>query len=413
MFYVLSCQLVAPKESGKPLVGSFLASCAFLGLRPTPATMAGLLCVMTVEIGDGRTGSVEITTDGDPVALARAFADEHGLPSATLVSLAGHIRASKRAAEAALFAAAADGDVGTIDVDGGCAPLAEESGGAAYYADEDAEAFEKTAELGGWPSSPEVCLEAPATHDSATTAATLGISAFSRLAGDSNESAAEAEYEALYAQARTQRRPSELATTATRGDNARRSFTSAGSRRGSESSLTAGSCGSTAARPPPTDGGSRGVNLALYARLHGEAERREAKLRAQSDAAAASEREALRQRRASATARGAPPAVPVGERLYAEGFEAAARRQEAAAAIRAKLAQDAPWTCAVCGGTNTGALNRCAQPAKSTSRGGAAPVCGASRPSDGTPSISAAAQKIQRPVGGFDEYMRIQLEAYK
>jgi len=54
-----------------------------------------LLCVMTVEIGDGRTGTVFIHRGDDPAALAHAFVSSYGLDGEVVPALTDHIATNR------------------------------------------------------------------------------------------------------------------------------------------------------------------------------------------------------------------------------------------------------------------------------------------------------------------------------
>ena len=54
---------------------------------------------MTVEIGDGRTGTITVRRGDIALDLAKAFAAEHGLDASVVGPLEGHIEGNVRAAE--------------------------------------------------------------------------------------------------------------------------------------------------------------------------------------------------------------------------------------------------------------------------------------------------------------------------
>lgn len=198
---------------------------------------------------------------------------------------------------------------------------------------------------------------------------------------------------------------------------------------------------------------------ALFSRLYSEAEKREARLKQMAAEAAEAERSALRaeHRRIVAASRsyyaqhgsgsrvdgaadgadGAEagngdgslsPGARAGARLYAHAKVAAQRREAEAAEVRARLAAAEEWTCAACGAANPGTASYCSAPAKvgrgaggSVGMGGngsgssvapdTAGVCGAHKPRDHRPMISAAAQRIVRPTD-FDAYLQLQVDRY-
>ena len=73
-----------------------------------------LLLVTTVDIGGGRSDRVEVRAGDDPLALARAFVERHGLPAAIVGALGRHLldnlREAAAAQEAALYEAEAAGN---------------------------------------------------------------------------------------------------------------------------------------------------------------------------------------------------------------------------------------------------------------------------------------------------------------
>jgi hypothetical protein len=73
-------------------------------MEPAPAV---LLCVMTVDIGDGRSGIVNIYSDSDCSQLAAEFVSEYDLDPEVLGALTDHIIANKALAEDRLLQASA------------------------------------------------------------------------------------------------------------------------------------------------------------------------------------------------------------------------------------------------------------------------------------------------------------------
>lgn len=66
---------------------------------------SSLLLVTTVELGGGRTGTVEVRAGDDPADIARAFCARHGLPDTVVAPLALHLKENL--------------DVGSVTVSGG------------------------------------------------------------------------------------------------------------------------------------------------------------------------------------------------------------------------------------------------------------------------------------------------------
>jgi hypothetical protein len=77
-----------------------------------------LLCVMTVDIGDGRNGTVNIHMNDSEEALALKFISEYGLPEDVVETLAEHIRTNKSiAVERALTGDSAQIEATTADTE--------------------------------------------------------------------------------------------------------------------------------------------------------------------------------------------------------------------------------------------------------------------------------------------------------
>ncbi|KIZ00561.1 hypothetical protein MNEG_7400 [Monoraphidium neglectum] len=57
---------------------------------------APLILITTVDIGEGRADRIEVREGDDPLDLARAFVQKHGLPAAITDALAQHLRDNLR-----------------------------------------------------------------------------------------------------------------------------------------------------------------------------------------------------------------------------------------------------------------------------------------------------------------------------
>ena len=76
--------------------------------RAPPADARPTLLVTTVDIGEGRQGRIEVRVGDDPVDVARAFCQRHGLPEAIVLPLAQHLE--EKLADSAAAAAALSPD---------------------------------------------------------------------------------------------------------------------------------------------------------------------------------------------------------------------------------------------------------------------------------------------------------------
>jgi len=82
---------------------------AHAAAAPTSDDGRPTLLVTTVDIGEGRQGRIELRLGDDPVDVARAFCNRHGLPETIVLPLAQHLE-DNLAENAAAAAAEADSD---------------------------------------------------------------------------------------------------------------------------------------------------------------------------------------------------------------------------------------------------------------------------------------------------------------
>lgn len=472
------------------------------------ASHGALLCVMSVDIGDGRLGVVNIREHSSEAELAERFVREYELGDEALETLTDHIRANKaiaveRAAaggDASLpHAAVPDGDAESASV-----PAAAGSGDA----DEDTAVAAPPSPIARAGSgSPDYFEDGGSPRAGAQQQQQQPRGPAQADGGEDQE----AQYEALHAQyaAIKTRANHRLSGAVRRGSSATHVSVGASEAAGavlpsyrSRPSITSGprplqtrhqqqppqprnarladlakprgpvplptgrpGPGRRHAPPPPPPVPAPALHAdkrsdpALFERLHSEATERdtrraELERRAAEEARRAWQEERDRRRAESAERPAAPRRVGAGRstspppgghiclRLHEEAHLAQQRRSEAAEAREAERAELAPWVCAVCGGENGGRVAVCgkivkfgrrvepagpfpqnaataaeaaAMTAAGRSGGGAVllasvRVCGAARPEEFKPVISAFAARMPRVP---QEYTELQVKKHQ
>ena len=371
-----------------------------------------IICVLTVEIGEGRSGIVHIRAGDSAPSLARAFIREQALDesdSALLESLSDHIDANAREARqryaeqvaerAARKAAAAASSAAQRPLPPQPAPAAP-------------------AALGSQANSVGSRRLSAASPSGSRHSAFPGGVGTRAMTG--TEAQLEARYEAIARSVASMTAPDPAAL---RPERARSSAGAAGARHAA-SRESAGSAASArasatytvqpppmpppppqppqAAQPPRSRAGDaaalsgpsvvpppapalplppaaqRPANPALYGRLHAEFKEKKARVdrlaeqlsRADRDAHIAERRKFGYRPPGERKQPGQPPAPgSVEQRLYDAARADAARREVGLAAQRAALAARAEgrWACPSCGAENEHTAVRCAQPVKSGS----------------------------------------------
>ena len=364
-------------------------------MPPPPSNL--LLCLMTIDVGDSRTGVLEIHYGDDPRVLASNFVRQYGLPEDEYVELlTEHVAEHQTQAQQRVLTAA--------------------SGDSAQLPSDDDEAREETV-------SP---LSEGEWHPM-TPFAPAALSASYKAPSPAPPSEAEDELEAERQYAAAQKR---LSVASSRGTAAqRRSSASTLSRLPSVAKLAAVPVVAAAAakpRPhapphhltllakpkraaslapvpiPSLHANAPPVDPAFWEKLHHEATEKESRRTALARQLRALERDAWREERAKfkGTTGGeaatvdvdvsvgpSSPATRTGTRLYTAGRLADARHTTNMAALRDahEASVASAWDCYLCGAHNAPRTDFCENPSKAGvghNKGTTAvmPVCGAPRP---------------------------------